>query len=147
MQDAAFVGQWANYSAWENLSPTERQAIDPRLVAAQTAELLGSMRASPQTSLALVAEVAGRPVGYALAAVHPDPTTMEPQGYFYDLFVVPQLRRQGIGRSLQQAAERMLAGAGLRKVKMWSDLSNPAATKMAAASGFKPEGLIHAKEW
>lgn len=145
--DLPFMRQWAPYSAWETMSQDEQRAADVRFVAAQAAELVGSLSANPGQSLALVAELAGQAVGYLLGAIQPDSTTGEPQGYFYDLFVLPALRRRGIGRALQQTAEQIFTGAGLRKVKMWSGLHNQAAIRMAERSGFKAEGILGLKQW
>lgn len=145
--DLPFLQQWSPFSAWESMSPEEQRAADPAYVGAQAAELLGSMRSNPAESLALVADLAGRAVGYVLGGIQPDSTTGEPQGYFWDLFVLPPLRRNGIGRALQQAAEQAFAGAGLRKVKIWSGLHNEGALRLAESAGFKPEGLIGLKEW
>lgn len=146
-RDLALIEQWACYSAWESLSPQEQQAADPVYITDQVGQLLSSLRAYPHASLVLLAEAGGWPAGFLLAGVQPDTTTGEPQGYFYDVFVVPALRRHGIGGALQRAAEQIFASAGLRKVKMWSGIHNTAALRLAERSGFQPEGLIGLKEW
>jgi GNAT superfamily N-acetyltransferase len=86
-------------------------------------------------------------VGYAASAFNPDSSTGEMQGFIFDLYVIPQWRRRGIGRALQSALEQRFAGAGIRKIKLIGDLHNAIALQMAVRSGYRPEGLIGVKEW
>lgn len=146
-RDLSLIGAWAPHSAWETLTPQERETMGSEEVISYAQGLLGMVVAAPQHSVVLIAEAAGQPVGYIVGAVGPDSATGEPNGFLLDVFVLPQVRRHGVGQTLQQAAERCFTAMGLRKVKMWSGVHNQAAVQLATRSGFKPEGLIGVKEW
>lgn len=146
-RDMPLIGSWAPHSAWETLSQAEKASIAPEAVAAYAHGLLATVASMPQMAVLLIAERLGQPVGYILGGVGPDSTTGEPHGFLLDVFVVPPARRQGVGRTLQQAAEHCFSAMGLRKLKMWSGVHNEAAVQMATEAGFQPEGLIGVKEW
>jgi ribosomal protein S18 acetylase RimI-like enzyme len=77
----------------------------------------------------LLAELAGRPVGFVAAHVRPRQAIRElelrprVQGFILDLFVVPGERGRGVGTALLRAAERHLARAGCTHV--WLDVFAP----------------------
>lgn len=55
---------------------------------------------------ALIAEVDGQPVGFVLGMIvdlMPDIFAQEPTGFLADIYVEPEFRRQGIGRTLVKA--------------------------------------------
>ena len=63
----------------------------------------------------LIAEDAGKPVGWAFAHDHNAELSDEPRrhGYIAELYVVPQARGKGLGRALIQGREDRL-GFGTR---------------------------------
>lgn len=146
-QDMAWVQGWMPHSAWESLTTKEQAIARPEGIILYTQGLLQTLLSAPQQAVILIAEMGGQNVGYLLAGPAPDSTTGEIHGFMLDLFVVPPMRRRGIARQLHAAAEQSFRQMGLRKVKIWSSLENKAAIRIAEASGFKPEGLIGAKEW
>lgn len=146
-RDVPFLQTWAPASTWESLDPDERARTSPTRVQEYAYSTLGKAAVSPQSAILLIAELAGQPVGFALGGVGRDGTTAELQGHLMDLFVIPPLRRQGIGRALQQALESRFAHIGCRKVKMVGSIHNIPALTMAAHAHYKPEGLIGVREW
>lgn len=145
--DLPFLRAWVPVSAWESMPQADRVRTDAERLRTYAEALLQSALSPPGQGPSLLAEVGGVPVGYVLCMVAPDSTTSLPQGLILDLFVLPQARRRRIGTALWNAAIQALAVSKIRKAKMWSGVHNPVALHMAARSGFKPEGLIGAKEW
>lgn len=131
-------------AAWESLSERERQTAAPQAVAQIAIGGLRSLLALPGT-IALVAHLEGRPVGFLLANVSPDGTTGEANGLLVDLWVAPAHRRRGLAKQLQAVAEEIFRQMGIRKAKLWTGLHNQAAVQLAQKSGYQPEGLIGGK--
>lgn len=77
----------------------------------------------PVQPLALVARAGERPVGLAVAEL-PRSTASAPE--LLSLFVVPELRGQGVGRRLVEATEHAVAGAGARVLNTVYTTGKPA---------------------
>ena len=90
-------------------------------VVATEATLRASMFGARPYAEALIAEVDGAPVGFALF-FHSFSTFLgEPGLYLEDLFVRPEARSQGIGRELMSALARVALERGCRRFE-WSVL-------------------------
>jgi GNAT superfamily N-acetyltransferase len=85
--------------------------------------------------LTLVAEVEGRPVGLARAALL-SPTEAWAQG----LRVHPDHRRRGLGSALLGALADWAAGQGARVIRLSSEDTNTAAGALIPTVGFRPVG-------
>jgi ribosomal protein S18 acetylase RimI-like enzyme len=142
--DLPFLTQAATAGTWESMSLEERQAATPaqvsQIAAGQVAEVLRG-----PWGLGLVALYGLQPVGFMLGAVTPDSSTDEPTAHVLTVWVAPAHRRRGLARQLLTQAESVFAAQGLRKVKVWSGLHNPAAMQLARSLGYEPEGLIGMK--
>lgn len=88
----------------------------------------------------LVAERKGRIVGYTAAAVQEYPPVFEsPQhGFLQEVAVLCEFRRQGIGRSLVDAAVEWLGSQGVPETTVRIDERNPASKALFAGAGFEP---------
>lgn len=146
-QDLPFLAAWMPTSALETVPAEERLRLDPQALRESVNQMLQLLFSTPAAGFSLIAEAGGQQVGYLLGGPSPDGTTTEMQGYLMDLFVLPGLRRRGIGRSLLGQALAQFKAAGLRKAKMWGLVQNSSAIKLAAGMGFQPEGLIGLKRW
>ncbi|MGE5675060.1 MAG: GNAT family N-acetyltransferase [Mycobacterium leprae] len=142
--DLPWLQQAMAVAAWESLSPAERLETSPQQVAMLAFELVSGTLSTP-AGTAILALHDREPVGFILMAVGPDPSTDEPQGFLLIIWVAPAHRRHGLARSLEFAAEGVLRTLGMRKVKICPELHNEAALRLAAASGFQPEGIIGQK--
>jgi len=100
---------------------------------------LVSQLASPD-SLVLVAEQAGRIVGYVYADV--EGTSWRdlrgPCGFVHDVFVDESVRRQGAGRELLRAAIEWIHSKGRSQVVLWTKTKNDGAKRLFATLGFRP---------
>ena len=68
---------------------------------------------------ALVAELDGRPVGFALFFQNYSTWEGRPGIYIEDLFVAPDARGRGLGRKLIAAIAAIAEGRGCRRVDLW----------------------------
>lgn len=93
----------------------------------------------------LIALAAGQPVGYALIGTGMDGSTEEMQGFLLDWWVDPVHRRRGVGGTLLQLTEALLANQGVRKLKMVVPLDRRDSLQRAGRSGYRPEGLLGIK--
>jgi ribosomal protein S18 acetylase RimI-like enzyme len=90
----------------------------------------------------LVAEVAGRVVGYVRVA---PPTPLPSNAHVQQvrgLLVDPALRGRGIGRALLDAAVDLARSRGARRLWLRVLRTNPAAQRLYAAAGFEVEGVL-----
>jgi GNAT superfamily N-acetyltransferase len=98
--------------------------------------------AGPRRFLAYLAEVDGRPVGYAIAFHTYSSFLALPTFYLEDLFVVPEARSRGVGRALFRflAGEAVRAGCGRMEwaVLDWNRL---------AIDFYERLGARHLAEW
>lgn len=79
----------------------------------------------------LVAEHAGRVVGYALGEVR------SKKAVLISLAVLPEFRRQGIGSKLWQELRQRMQAKGVKVVRLHVRVSNEAAIKFYERHGFK----------
>lgn len=142
--DLPFLTQAAAAAAWESMALEERQAVTPDQVSQIAADQVAGVLPSPW-GLGIVALYGNQPVGFVLGAVTPDSSTDEPTAHVLTVWVTPAHRRRGLARQLLRHAESVFAGQGLRKVKVWSGVHNPAAMQLARTHGYEPEGLIGMK--
>lgn len=64
------------------------------------------------------------------------------RGWLYYLAVAPELRRQGLGRALVEAAERGLAALGCTKINLQVRADNPAVVAFYQRLGFEVEQRV-----
>jgi ribosomal-protein-alanine N-acetyltransferase len=83
----------------------------------------------------LVAERRGEPIGYLVARVAAG------EGEILNLAVVPESRRQGLGRDLLEAGIGALKRAGARDIFLEVREHNLAAQRLYQGRGFRPVGL------
>ncbi len=80
---------------------------------------------------ALVAEMEGRPVGFAHIVFHRDTGAAGPVCFLQDLFVEAALHGRGIGRALVEAVQaRAAAAAGARRVYWHVQEANATAVRL-----------------
>jgi GNAT superfamily N-acetyltransferase len=89
---------------------------------------------------AMVAEHEGRIVGLVHYLFHRSTTRLKDICYLQDLFTLPELRGQGIGRKLIEAVYEAARAAGCSRVYWQTQATNTAARvlydKVAAHKGF-----------
>ncbi|MEI2302441.1 GNAT family N-acetyltransferase [Ensifer sp. MJa1] len=103
------------------------------------ARWLRSQLEKPDVAI-LVAEQHKKILGYAYASLEGfDYMALRgPAGVIHDLFVEPEMRNQGIGRMLVNAAVRELKGRGADLMVLSTAHPNEAARRLFAAAGFRP---------
>jgi ribosomal protein S18 acetylase RimI-like enzyme len=101
--DAPIIAELARRLSWED--GQTRCALRPEDVLEQ------GFGASPRFR-AVLAERAGQPLGYALFYPSYDTDHAARGFYLQDLYVVPEARREGLGRALMAAVGRACLAAG-----------------------------------
>ncbi len=87
----------------------------------------------------LVAEVAGRVVGFLVLSFVPTLTGL--RAWIDDVAVDPDYRRQGIGRALVEAAIQRASRRGATDLFVYTDRGNPLARDFYRACGFEEGGV------
>ena len=100
-------------------------------------------RLADPDSLVMVAEEAGRVVGYVYADV--EGTSWKdlrgPCGYVHDVYVDDGARRGGAGRALMRAAIDWIRSRGRTQIVLFTKTGNAHAQRLFAALGFRPTML------
>ncbi len=104
----------------------------------QAARRLQAMRG---VETALLAEVAGRPVGFASLRIVPFLSSDAPHAELTELYVERLYRRQGVGRALVAAAEALARERGARELFLVTGLTNGNAQAFYRGLGYADEGL------
>ena len=130
--------QSSDHAAWLRLWAGYLEFYEENLAPEVTADTFARLCGSRDGFAGWVAcDDAGAVVGFAHTLTHPSTWTSDRYVYLEDLFVAPELRGGGIGRSLIEA---VYARAGDRHVYWHTQASNAAGRalydKLAHDSGF-----------
>lgn len=109
------------------------------------AEQFIRQRLNRQESLILIAESSpSAPVGFC--QLYPTFCSVEAQPIYalYDLFVLPQARKAGIGRLLLQAAEAEAAKAGKARIDLTTARTNKSAQSLYESLGWVRDEIFFA---
>ncbi|MFO0956489.1 MAG: GNAT family N-acetyltransferase [Isosphaeraceae bacterium] len=114
---------------------------------AEPGTIAGRLRSMDEAGeLVLVAEIDGRVLGLSTVHITPVLHRPTPVGRITALVVAPGARGRGIGRSLVEAAERHLAGAGCGLVEVTSNRSLGAAHAFYGRLGYEITSFRFRKE-
>ena len=93
----------------------------------------------PET-VVLVAELAGRVIGYAYGAIEDRDwgILVDRHGAFHDLCVDNSVRHQGVGRALAQTMLQRLEQLGAPRILLRAMVQNEPAQRLASSLGFSP---------
>lgn len=93
--------------------------------------------------LAWLALANGEPVGFVSITLHgsPVPGSDRLTGTIANLYVVPSVRRQGVGRALAQHAIAALRAVGAQHIELQFLIQNQAAARFWASVGFVAERI------
>jgi ribosomal protein S18 acetylase RimI-like enzyme len=142
--DLSVLCRAATETAWQQLTADQRVSARPEAVAAQAQRMVYGVLTAPGGG-AVVADWAGRVVGYLLFRVAPGELTGEPEAFFVDIWVEPGLRRHGLGQRLVAAAEQAVAARGARRVQLVIAGANVASHANAHRTGYQPERVVYGK--
>lgn len=94
-------------------------------------------------AVVLLAEQAGRIVGYSYGAIEPRDWSvlLDQHGALHDLFVVPEARRGGVGKALVSALMEALRELGATLFVLRVMVQNEPARRLAEEFGFAPTML------
>ncbi|HEX5713842.1 MAG TPA: GNAT family N-acetyltransferase [Solirubrobacterales bacterium] len=76
------------------------------------------------------------PDGISLVRLRPSPWTGKPEAYLQELYVVPPLRGQGIGRALLEATIALARAAGATGIDLNTGETDTAARALYESAGF-----------
>lgn len=105
-------------------------------------------RASDPKSVLLVAESAGRIVGYIVGSTEKTIPiyALSEIGYLHDLWVEPEMRGRGVGSRLVDAAVEKFRAIGVRQVRGETAQKNEAARRLVERLGFRISTIEVLKE-
>jgi aminoglycoside 6'-N-acetyltransferase I len=145
----------ADRTEWSRLRAALWPDCSAESHAQEIAAFLTGKRAGWLAGLHAVAVfVADRPggglCGFVEASVRPlaDGCTTHPVGYVEGWYVDPDVRRQGVGRKLVQAAEGWASARGCREMASDAHLANSASLAAHKALGFSDEPpTVRFRKW
>jgi diamine N-acetyltransferase len=105
--------------------------------AAAARQNLARLLESPQLGQALLAEMAGRPIGYAILTYGYDLEFGGMDAYLTDLFLVDSARDRGHGTWLLSRIEEAAAQAGVKALHLMVAPSNHRAHHVYYRAGFR----------
>ncbi|MCR5880376.1 GNAT family N-acetyltransferase [Phenylobacterium sp. J367] len=147
-QDAAALGRLgaALVALHHSFDPQRFIAATPQTERGYAAFLKDE--AQREGAFVLVAEQAGRVVGYAYGALEDfDWLALRgPCGAVHDLLVDPDHRGHGTGRRLLEAMAAALLDAGAPRIVLSTAHANADAQRLFAAAGFRPTLIEMARE-
>lgn len=116
----------------------DRFAVRPDIVERYAAWL--PERAVDPRSVFLVAEDAGRVVGFTVCTIEAEvPIFWVPEcGWIHDMYVVPEMRRHGIARMLVREVTARFEALGVKQMRLHTGAFNETARAAFAAEGFRP---------
>jgi GNAT superfamily N-acetyltransferase len=88
----------------------------------------------------LAARLEGLPAGVLILAFRPNVSLGAPFASIEDLYVVPEARRQGVGKALLQAADGRCRSRGVSYLE--AQVEEGGAEDLYAAFGYEPEGGV-----
>ncbi len=88
----------------------------------------------------LIAELDGKPVGFARYGKTRDTDLPEGYGEVGGLYLLRSAQRKGLGKALMQAALQALQEMGFHSVMLWVLDSNQTAIHFYEKAGFRPDG-------
>ena len=91
-------------------------------------------------AVVLIAELAGRVVGYAYGAIEDRDwgILVDRHGAFHDLCVDDSVRHQGVGRALAQTMLQRLEQLGAPRILLRAMVQNEPVQRLASSLGFLP---------
>ncbi len=108
---------------------------------------LGTQLEKPD-AVVLVAERAGRVLGYVFAGIEPRSwmELRDDAGFIHDVVVEEDARRTGVATRLVEEAAAWLEQQGAPRVLLWTAQANTPAQRLFAKLGFRPTMLEMTRE-
>jgi aminoglycoside 6'-N-acetyltransferase I len=146
---AADLPEWSRMRSvlWPE-PPAESHAEE--IAAFLSGDLAGWLAGLKAVAVFVAARPAGGLCGFVEASVRPmaDGCTTHPVGYVEGWYVDPDVRRQGVGSSLVEAAQAWAASQGCREMASDAYLANAASIAAHKAQGFADEApTVRFRKW
>ncbi len=125
----------AGLAAWQHILPRptlERLGMPPRWE--------DTVRDPAPRSAALVVELEGSVVGFAIVRPSDDDDALPSTGELDGFFTLPDAWGRGAGRSLLSAAVEVLRDAGFRQATLWTAADNTRPRRVYDAAGWMIDG-------
>lgn len=129
-------------------TPAESHAEE--IAAFLTGDLAGWLAGLKAVAVFVAARPGGGLCGFVEASVRPlaDGCTTQPVGYVEGWYVDPDVRRQGVGRRMVEAAEAWAASQGCREMASDAHLENAPGIAAHKAMGFADEApTVRFRKW
>lgn len=124
------VGEWVRM----------RRILWPHVSLRECRKEWGTVQRQPSRFAIFVSQRSDGPVrGFLEASLrreHTEGCTTTPVGYIEGWYVVPEARRQGVGRELVRAAEQWARARGCREMASDAELANRPSRKAHRALGY-----------
>ena len=125
-------------TVWDDLPEDERTRLDRGAWEKDFRRKLGPYIEGGRTEAWIAEDPSGEFMGYLLLG-ESGWLTPEPHGFIYDVWVAPQYRGKGVGKSLVSWAGDWARSKGYRKIKLEVAESNARARHVYEELGFRSE--------
>lgn len=146
-EDWPWMRQRYEHTAWDSLPEAQRRLVSRREVRAHVrAQVAGFRERQGDTLQGFVArDPGGRRAGFVWVEVSRHAFTGEPRAYVVELYVSHAFRRQGVGRTLMEAAEAWALEHGLHRIALNVAAHNTAARNLYESLGYQVDALRMSK--
>ncbi len=132
-------------TVWRDVPEDERAGLDRAAFDAHFREYAADFVEGRRGERLVAEDTAGRFAGYVILGELTPFSSPSPVGFVYDIWVVPDRRRRGVGRFLLQEAERWARAKGYGTIKLEAAEANAAAMALYRSAGYRAERAYFSK--
>ncbi len=132
-------------TVWRDVPEDERDGLDRARFEARFREYAADFVEGRRGERFVAEDAEGRFLGYMILGEITPFTSPRPVGFVYDIWVAPEHRRRGVGRSLLREAERWARAKGYAAIKLEVADANAPAAALYRSAGYRAERVYLAK--
>ncbi|MFQ6014485.1 MAG: GNAT family N-acetyltransferase [Anaerolineae bacterium] len=134
-------------TGWNDLLPEQKERLSRQEIHYQVGHLFDRLIREPKlnSKLFVAKDQEGRYVGHIWLGESVDTYTGKRRGFIFDLYVVEEHRKQGIGQSLMARAERIGRQRGYTTIGLMVAPHNRGAISLYEKLGYRTERLAMVK--
>ncbi len=133
-------------TVWNDIPETERRDLDRAHLEGHFRPHAKQVIDSRENAIFVAEDAAGEVLGYTIVGAATTMLSPIPFGFVYDMWVAPQLRRQGVATRLLERVADWCRTRGYRRLKLEVAATNAAARGLYRSSGFAEERVFMGRD-